>query len=661
MRAFVVFVVLAGCSLDGRRLETWSLDGRHVSLPSTLVRELAFRETDFVLTTDVALQPDERGRDLSVVFDCFHGDLALAVDGRRLEDRGDTAVGEHVFHAPASDRASLHLVVTAHHDNYSAVYGFGTAPRLTTGPPARTPAAFARAVAVTQIGVILSFGLVYAGLFSLDRRRKADGAFAAQAFTALAAPLGLGLHVIPFAVLVLAMVLLSFALLAFVHFAFALGRLPRWLVIPYCVVGILGTLGAGRFPIEAVCMGMLLVLQIPVYGYVLVRLLPIARGNSKARIDARLIIAAEVTSGLLALTFLFPSLIGWHVEAFGIFAYAIAQSLCLIRQHVARSREIERANAELQHQVAARSQELADALAKLASQPRPDVAPEQLTDQLIDQRYRVRRRLGAGGMGSVHEVERISDGERLALKRLLGRTDPAALARFAREAQVAAGVRHPNLVPVIDVGIADGELFLVMPLVEGGSLDAQRKRFGDGDASWARQVLGQIAAGLAALHERGIVHRDLKPANILVSDGVAKIADFGIAGFVDAVAAAETKDLGPVGAEDKTLTGKLGRAGLTRAGDVFGTPAYMAPELAHGVQRAGAASDIFSFGVIAFELATGRSPFRGPPLIVVLAGGTVSPPDTSSVDPSLRTIVERCLALSPAHRPTAPELVALLA
>jgi serine/threonine-protein kinase len=520
---------------------------------------------------------------------------------------------------------------------------------------------FDRAVAVTQIGVILSFGLVYAGLFLLDRRRKADGAFAVQAFTALAVPLGVGLHMVPMAVFGVGMVVLTFALLAFLHFTFDLGRLPRWLLIPYGIAGALCGFGAGAFAVEAIGIGMLTLFQIPLYGYIVARLFPIARGRGKARIDARLIIAAQVVAGALALTFAFPTLVGWHIEAFGIFAYAIAQPLCLIRQHVARSREIERANAELQHQVAARSKELADALAKLASQPRSDVSPEQLTEQLIDQRYRVRRRLGAGGMGSVHEVERVSDGERFALKRLLGRTDPAALARFAREAQVAAGIRHPNLVPVVDVGIADGELFLVMPLVEGGSLDAQRKRFGDGDASWARQVLGQIAAGLAALHERGIVHRDLKPANILVSDGVAKIADFGIAGFVDAVAAAETKDLGPVGAEDKTLTGKLGRAGLTRAGDVFGTPAYMAPELAHGVQRAGAASDIFSFGVIAFELATGRSPFRGPPLIVVLAGGTVSPPDMSSVDPSLRPIVERCLALEPAQRPTAPELVALLA
>jgi hypothetical protein len=179
---------------------------------------------------------------------------------------------------------------------------------------------------------------------------------------------------------------------------------------------------------------------------------------------------------------------------------------------------------ELSHQVAARSRDLGQMMVRRdAAFAGGRLAP----GTRFDTRYRVERELGSGGMGAVYEVERITDGQRLALKIVTGVVSGAQAARFAREAEIGARVRHANLVSIVDVGIADGVPFLAMELARGGSLADQRNRFGD--ARWAPPLLGEIAAGLAALHDASVVHRDLKPGNVLfASDGVAKISDFGI-------------------------------------------------------------------------------------------------------------------------------------
>jgi len=246
----------------------------------------------------------------------------------------------------------------------------------------------------------------------------------------------------------------------------------------------------------------------------------------------------------------------------------------------------------------------------------------------------------------VYEVERLADRKRLAIKTVRGKTGAKALARLAREAQVAAEQSHPNLLNVIDVGVSDGGLFLVMPLVEGGSLEQQRVRFGD--ATWATPLLAQIAAGLAALHARGILHRDLKPGNVLLDGDVPRIADFGLASLAERAPGA------PRGT-DSTVTAALGRVALTKAGDIFGTPAYMAPELASGVGNAQPSSDIFAFGLIAHEMMAGRPAFGEPPLLARLAGRAIVEP---TCEPP---IIARCLALDPAARPTAAELADVLA
>jgi serine/threonine-protein kinase len=319
---------------------------------------------------------------------------------------------------------------------------------------------------------------------------------------------------------------------------------------------------------------------------------------------------------------------GLHLFTLSIITMVLVQVTVLVLQFVARQRTIEHSTEELRRQVVERSKELADALGQLADRPQ-----SSLVGKTVDGRYRVVAQLGAGGMGTVYEVERTSDGARLALKTVRAHIDAKLMARFAREAQFAAELRHPNLVPVIDVGIADGTLYLVMDLVDAGSLEKERARFGD--RKWATPIVAQIASGLAAIHSRGIVHRDLKPANILLDRGVARIADFGLASL-------------HVGALDQTTPQS---PMLTRAGDVFGTPGYMAPELAAGTSNAAPSSDVFGFGVIAHELLTGRSAFAEPPLVARLHGRPIVA-TPGELDP----VLLHCLDLDPAKRPTAEEL-----
>jgi serine/threonine-protein kinase len=204
---------------------------------------------------------------------------------------------------------------------------------------------------------------------------------------------------------------------------------------------------------------------------------------------------------------------------------------------------------------------------------------------------------------------------------------------------------------VIDVGIADGRLFLVMPLVDGGSLDDERARFGD--AVWARGRLAQIAAGLVALHERKIVHRDLKPGNILLDRDVARIADFGLA---SARATPLTAPTLSAMTDIQLATTAATPPALTHAGEVLGTPAYMAPELAGGIREAQPSSDLFAFGVLAYEMISGRPAFATPPVLDRLAGHPIAAPPALVTRDALAAAVEACLALEPEHRPTAGDV-----
>jgi hypothetical protein len=319
-----------------------------------------------------------------------------------------------------------------------------------------------------------------------------------------------------------------------------------------------------------------------------------------------------------------------------------------------RARREELLQREVAHQVAERSRELGATLAR--SSESLDVR-RLAPGERFATRYRIVSSLGAGGMGVVYEVERLPDGARLALKAVVGEISGAGAARFAREAEIGARVRHANLVPILDVGISVGVPFLVMELASDGSLERERPRFGDVD--WALSMLRQIAAGLAALHEAGVVHRDLKPANVLLSEGTAKISDFGISRFgsvsgeVTIDASADTVS-GEQRAHDSNLTG---------TGVLLGTPLYMAPEAASGGRELDTAADVFALGIIAYELVTGRMPFAAPPFVVALAGQGLPPPppiDDARVPDALRELILECLALDPARRPRVQSVLSAL-
>jgi hypothetical protein len=295
---------------------------------------------------------------------------------------------------------------------------------------------------------------------------------------------------------------------------------------------------------------------------------------------------------------------------------------------------------ELRHQVAERSRELGRMLAREdAATAFVDLSP----GTQFNARYNIVRPLGAGGMGTVYEVVRVTDGQSLALKIVTGAHSRTSAVRFAREAEIGARVKHRNLVSIVDVGVAsNGVPFLVMDLVTGASLEEHRNRFGD--AAWALPILIQIASGIAALHECGIVHRDLKPANVLLSGDhgapLARISDFGISRF------------------DQTLDGEAHTlAALTGTGALLGTPLYMAPEMAHG-GRVDSAADVFAFGIVAYEVLTGRLPFATPPVLLTIAVQELPVP--APMDDPADSVVRACLARAPIDRPSIEEVLAEL-
>jgi serine/threonine protein kinase/dipeptidyl aminopeptidase/acylaminoacyl peptidase len=252
-------------------------------------------------------------------------------------------------------------------------------------------------------------------------------------------------------------------------------------------------------------------------------------------------------------------------------------------------------------------------------------------------RFEILGKLGAGGMGEVYRARDPQLQREVAIKvlPLALAHDPDRQRRFEREARAAAGLNHPNIVAVHDVRVHDGVGFLVTELLDGETL---RQRMNGRSLPLAKAVdyAIQIASGLAAGHERGIVHRDIKPENLFVTkDGRVKILDFGIARAIE-----------PDAAFDATMT-------VSTGGTVVGTPAYMSPEQARGL-RTDHRSDIFSLGVVLYEMLAGVSPFRRDTTADTLSAILNEEPAALSsivpVAPALEHLVDHCLEKSADER-----------
>ncbi|HKB68647.1 MAG TPA: serine/threonine-protein kinase [Pyrinomonadaceae bacterium] len=258
---------------------------------------------------------------------------------------------------------------------------------------------------------------------------------------------------------------------------------------------------------------------------------------------------------------------------------------------------------------------------------------------MLAERYRIVGLLGKGGMGEVYRADDLKLGQPVALKLLPDHllSDGAALARFHREVRVARQVSHKNVCRVYDIGEVDGRHFLSMEFIKGEELSSLLHRIGRLPSDKAIQIARQICAGLAAAHDVGVLHRDLKPSNVMIDEhGNARITDFGLAGLAEEFGADEL---------------------------AAGTPAYMAPEQLEGKEQTGR-TDIYSLGLVLYELFTGKKAFDAPTLgeLIDLRRSDTTPTTPTSIvkdlDPIIEKIIDRCIQKDPAQRPSSALQVA---
>jgi eukaryotic-like serine/threonine-protein kinase len=257
---------------------------------------------------------------------------------------------------------------------------------------------------------------------------------------------------------------------------------------------------------------------------------------------------------------------------------------------------------------------------------------EPTPNTLIDGRYKVLSRLGSGGMADVFLVEDEQLGRKVALKMLHGRfaADPDFVERFRREAQSAAGLQHPNVVGIYDRGTYDDTYYIAMEYLPGRSLKQLIRQEAPLDPVRAIDITIQILKAARFAHRRGVIHRDLKPHNVIIDDAdQAKVTDFGIA--------------------------RAGASDMTETGSIMGTAQYLSPEQAQG-HSVSAPSDLYSIGVVLYEMLTGRVPFDGEsPVTIALKHVSEAPVPPSEINPAVPPELEQVVLWSlnkdPADRP----------
>lgn len=287
----------------------------------------------------------------------------------------------------------------------------------------------------------------------------------------------------------------------------------------------------------------------------------------------------------------------------------------------------------------------ANALTEIRSSPSGDRPPARVDDLVgpgsMVGEYELVDEIGRGGMGVIYRARHRRLGRIVALKMIsagrLASTDE--IRRFRTEAEAAAQLDHPHIVPIYEVGEVNGQPFFTMRLIDGGSLQqALSERRPPFAVAHAVRLMAQVARAVHHAHQRGILHRDLKPGNILLDrQGEPHVTDFGLVKQLDGTA--------PQGGNDA----------LTRTGAIVGTPSYMSPEQARAERSLTTASDIYSLGAILYELLTGQPPFRGPnPVETLMQVLEKEPPRPRSLngrlDQDLETICLKCLEKDPAQR-----------
>src|SRR5512142_2804445 len=259
------------------------------------------------------------------------------------------------------------------------------------------------------------------------------------------------------------------------------------------------------------------------------------------------------------------------------------------------------------------------------------MAIDPLIDHVFDGRYRIERKLGAGGMADVYLAEDQELGRRVAIKILNDRhaADDSFVERFRREAKNAAGLSHPNIVSIYDRGEAEGTYYIAMEYLDGRSLKELIVARGAAPAKVAVDYERQILAAVGFAHRHGIIHRDIKPHNVLVGPGGRlKVTDFGIA--------------------------RSGASQMTEVGSIIGTAQYLSPEQARGAP-VDQTSDLYAVGVVLYEMLTGQVPFTGDtPLEIAMKHLSEVPVPPSQLRPEvprdLDSVVLRALAKDPHER-----------